>query len=128
MTVRLFALPLLLLSPLLLASTQQATAVDAEEASGFDGPLSDIAEAGFAIAAMVANLKVCGANEQQLTAFYNREKQRGMANHPGQAGYSSQFDAGFVQGRSHMAVMHQRGHAMPDAKICQALWYRYNQQ
>lgn len=133
MTFRLSALPLLsllpclLLSPLLLAADPPpAGATEDEDGSGFEAPLSDSGEAGFAIAAMVANLKVCGASEQQQTVFYNREKQRTIADQPGVADVASQFDAGFTQGRNHMAVAHQRGYAMPDAAICKALWYRFN--
>ena len=131
MSVRLSALPLLsllLLSPALQATPPQAAAIDEDdEGSGFEAPLSDSGEAGFAIAAMVANLKVCGASEQQQTAFYNRQKHKASADQPGQADFSAQFDAGFVQGRNHMAVAHQRGYAMPDAAICKALWHRFNQ-
>lgn len=128
MSIRLSVLSLLLLCPLANAQAQQDPAAAAEPSTGFDGPLPADAEDGFAIGAMVANLKLCGGNEQQLTAFYNREKLRGQAQAGTRPDYGRQFDAGFVQGRNHMAVIHQRGHALPDARICQGLWHRYNQR
>ena len=105
---------------------QPATVEDDDAGSGFEPPETNGGEMGFSTAALVANMRLCGAGEPQLTAFYNREKRSGYSLYLNDPTFNSEFDKGFVLGTQHMQVAHQRGYAKPDQRMCQALAMRLN--
>ena len=125
MTLRIASL---LLAGLLAPGLAQAqTPQPAVDSSTFEIPEDELAEQGYGTAALVANMRVCGAGEQPLTVFYNHEKRLAVTDAAGQADAAQRFDQGFVLGTQHMRVLQAEGALKPDRATCQGLGQRMMQ-
>lgn len=93
----------------------------------FQIPQEPLAEQGYVIATLVANMRECGAGEQALTVFYNHEKRQAISQAAAQPDAGQRFDQGFVLGSEHMQVLRGEGHLKPDQRTCQALGQRLHQ-
>lgn len=97
------------------------------DSASFEIPEDALAEQGYVTAALVANMRVCGAGEQPLTVFYNHEKRQALSDAGGQAGAGQRFDQGFVLGSQHMQVVRDQQQLKPDQATCQGLAQRLRQ-
>ena len=95
-----------------------------ENSASLDIPEDLIAQQGYVTAALVANMRVCGAGEQPLTVFYNHEKRRNLSKVSGQANAGQRFDQGFVQGSQRMQLLRAEALLKPDQATCQGLAQR----
>ena len=97
------------------------------DSTSFEIPEDALAEQGYVTAALVANMRVCGAGEQPLTVFYNHEKRQALSDTGGQAGAGQRFDQGFVLGSQHMQVVRDQQQLKPDQATCRGLAQRLRQ-